>query len=35
VPSGTVYSRLHYATRQMRDVLERPSPLPPTSEQLA
>ena len=35
VPPGTVYSRLHYATRQMRDILERPSSLGPVPEQLA
>jgi RNA polymerase sigma-70 factor (ECF subfamily) len=33
VPTGTVASRLHYATRQMRAILERPSPLVPNPEQ--
>jgi RNA polymerase sigma-70 factor (ECF subfamily) len=29
VPPGTVYSRLHYGTRQMREILGRPSALAP------
>jgi RNA polymerase sigma-70 factor (ECF subfamily) len=33
LPSGTVYSRLHYATREMRGILGRPS-LAPTPEQV-
>ena len=33
LPSGTVYSRLHYATRQMRTILERPSTLAGQPEQ--
>ena len=33
VPTGTVHSRLHYATRQMRTILGRPSPLAPSPEQ--
>jgi RNA polymerase sigma-70 factor (ECF subfamily) len=32
VPSGTVYSRLHYATRQMRDILAHPSLLAANQE---
>ena len=33
IPPGTVASRLHYATRQMRAILEPPPPLVPSSEQ--
>jgi RNA polymerase sigma-70 factor (ECF subfamily) len=32
VPAGTVYSRLHYGTRQMREILKRPSSLAPYAE---
>ena len=32
IPPGTVYSRLHYGTRQMREILERPSSLAPYAE---
>jgi RNA polymerase sigma-70 factor (ECF subfamily) len=34
VPTGTVASRLHYATRQMRAILKRPSPLATGPEQV-
>jgi RNA polymerase sigma-70 factor (ECF subfamily) len=32
IPPGTVYSRLHYGTRQMREILGRPSVLATSSE---